>query len=69
MDKLVDEYLKRVVTSQIPVLMARFGGESGLTPDATTSLGKVRKLRSEQNSLERLAKDSESLVCQVKQTL
>ena len=32
-------------------------------------LHKVKKLRAEQNSLERLAKDSESLVCQGPQTL
>lgn len=69
MDKLVDEYLKGVATSQIPVLIVHFGGKSGLITGATISLCKVRNLRGEQNSLERLAKDSESLVCQVSQTL
>ena len=68
MDKLVDEYLKRVVTLQTTSIEPAFVG-SVLEADATTSLPKVRNLRSEQNHLERWAKDSDSLVCQVKQTL
>jgi hypothetical protein len=36
---------------------------------ATTSLRKVKNFRGEQNDLERSAKDSESLVCKVSETL
>ncbi len=45
--------------------MERLGLEAG----ANTSLHKVRNLLREQNSLERLAKDGDSPVCQAKQTL
>ena len=40
-----------------------------LAADATISLPKVRKLLSEQNRLERRARDCDSQVCQVSQTL
>jgi hypothetical protein len=43
--------------------------ELSIGAGAITSLRKVRNFRGEQNSLERLAKDSESLVCQVSETL
>ncbi len=43
--------------------------KSGLEADANTNLHKVRNLLREQNSLERLARDGESPVCQAKQTL
>ena len=49
----------------MPSAKERLGLEAG----ANTSLHKVRKLLSEQNSLESLARDGESPVCQVKQTL
>lgn len=67
---MVDEYLKGVVTLQttspeVPYLY----GKSGLEARATISVPKVRNLLSEQKELESSAKESESLVCQVKQTL
>ncbi len=41
----------------------------GLEADANTNLHKVRNLRSEQKELESSARDGESPVCQVSQTL
>jgi hypothetical protein len=70
LNKLVDEYLKGVVTLQttspeVPSL----DGKSGLEARATISVPKVRNLLSKQKELESSAKDGESPVCQVKQTL
>jgi hypothetical protein len=42
---------------------------AGLAAGATINLHKVRNLRGEQNHLERWAKDSDSLVREVSQTL
>ena len=41
----------------------------GWRAGATTSRRKVKNFRGEQNDLERSAKDSESLVCKVSETL
>ena len=41
----------------------------GLETDANTNLYKVRNMRGEQKDLESSAKDCESQVCQVSQTL
>jgi len=68
-NKLVDEYLIGVVTNKYPVLSSDFGQHSILEADATTSLHKVRNLRGEQKELESSARDRESRVCQVSQTL
>ena len=68
-DKLVDEYLKGVVTYKYPFAGS---GASDLSEifqilhkdaDPTIGLHKVRNLRCEQKDLESSAKDSESLVC------
>ena len=67
-NKLVDEYLKGVVTLQ--TTSTEFCLQTSvLAATATIPLHKVRNLQSEQKQLESCAKDSESLVCQVLQTL
>lgn len=66
---MVDEYLKRVVTLQTTKTERWNFQISVLEARATTILHKVRNQRGEQNSLERLAIDSESLVREVSLTL
>ena len=69
MDKLVDEYLKGVVTYKYPFAGSGFIQVLQKDADPTIGLHKVRNLRCEQKDLERSAKDRDSRVCQVTRTL
>ena len=75
MDKLVDEYLKGVVTYKYPFAVSGASDSSeefqALHKDVNPTIGlhKVKNSRREQKDLESSAKDSESLVCQVTRTL
>ena len=69
MDKLVDEYLKGVVTYKSPVLSSEFTRSSILEDRRYHRLYKVKNLRCEQKDLESSAIDRESRVRQVTQTL
>ena len=66
---MVDEYLKGVVTLQTIKTERWVYPDFRFVAEATIPLHKVRNLRGEQNDLERSAIDSESLVCQVSETL
>ena len=69
MDKLVDEYLKRVVTLQTYHADCSSNRTICMASKNYHLLAEsFRKMLSEQNNLERLAKDGDSPVCQVKQT-
>jgi len=70
-DKLVDEYLKGVVTYKYPFAGSECFGIQALQKDANPTIGlhKVRNSRCEQKELESSARDRESRVCQVTRTL
>ena len=69
MDKLVDEYLKGVVTHKQSKQTVWAIEQSVWPAWPTIVMHKVKNLRSEQKDLESSAKDGESPVCQVSQTL
>ena len=69
MDKLVDEYLKGVVTYKYPFAVSEFVQMLHKDANPTIGLHKVKNLRCEQKDLERSAIDRDSRVCQVPQTL
>ena len=69
MDKLVDEYETGVVTLQTTSTEHWPSQLSVVGVRATNSVPKVRNLQCEQKELESSARDGESPVCQVLQTL
>ena len=69
MDKLVDEYLKGVVTYKYPFAVSEFVQMLHKDANPTIGLHKVRNSRCEQKELESSARDRESRVCQVTRTL